>query len=228
MVVIFWQISTWKSVCFRFTMELSFWDISIFYLQHMILWRTPSYFVFNQSSVTLIMPGPQMRVRNWKLFFLFLNQNICCGCSKEPSRWDGSFEHPKHMLSLMDKKIIAILRKLYLLNWPYVMPYCKWDRISWNSTPNCDFINTNLLAITHYIFQILFLKLVFHELRPIHLCHQKVMCWRNYASKNVSPVKLSSSINWETRIYLLVWSADNLSKFDSLDPDQARHFLDLN
>ena len=32
-----------------------------------------------------------------EFFFLFLNQNICCGYSKEPSQWDGSFEHPKHM-----------------------------------------------------------------------------------------------------------------------------------
>ena len=27
------------------------------------------------------------------IFLLFLNQNICCGYSKEPSQWDGSFEH---------------------------------------------------------------------------------------------------------------------------------------
>ena len=65
--------------------------------------------------------GSQIKVRNWKLFFLFLNQNICCGYSKEPSRWDGSFEHPKHMFKLMDKKIIAILSKLFLLNWPYAV-----------------------------------------------------------------------------------------------------------
>ena len=54
---------------------------------------------------------PQIRVSNWKLLFLFLNQNICCGYSKEPSQWDGSFEHPKHTFKLMDKKIIAILRR---------------------------------------------------------------------------------------------------------------------
>ena len=58
----------------------------------------------------LLSSGPQISMHNWKLFFLFLNQNICCGYSKEPSRWDGSFEHPKHMFELMDKKIIAILR----------------------------------------------------------------------------------------------------------------------
>ena len=28
-------------------------------------------------------------------------------------------EHPKHMFKLMDKKIITILGKLFLLNWPY-------------------------------------------------------------------------------------------------------------
>ena len=58
-----------------------------------------------------VLSSPKIRVRNWKLFFLFLNQNICCGNSKEPSRWDGYFEHTKHMFKLMVKKIIAILLK---------------------------------------------------------------------------------------------------------------------
>ena len=40
---------------------------------------------------------------------LFLNQNIWYGYSKEPSQWDGSFEHPNHMFNLMGKKIITIL-----------------------------------------------------------------------------------------------------------------------
>ena len=31
-------------------------------------------------------PGLQIRVRTRKLFFLFLNQNICCGYSIEPSQ----------------------------------------------------------------------------------------------------------------------------------------------
>ena len=109
---------------------------------------------------------------NGKLFFLFLNQNIChrdgsfeypqhqdasfeypqhmfwfrtyvVGAQKNcliktlllsthniclveytqhmfSSHRDGSFEYPKHLFKLMDKKIIAILRKLFLLNWPYV------------------------------------------------------------------------------------------------------------
>ena len=51
-----------------------------------------------------------------KIILLFLNQNICCGYLKEPSQWDGSFEHPEHIFKLVDKTIIAIWRKLFLLN----------------------------------------------------------------------------------------------------------------
>ena len=54
--------------------------------------------------------GLQIRVCIGKLFSLFLLQNICCGYSKEPSQFDVSFEHPKHMFKLMGKKIITILR----------------------------------------------------------------------------------------------------------------------
>ena len=45
---------------------------------------------------------------NKLLLFLFLNQNICCRYSKEPSLWSGSFEHPKHMWKLMGKKLFTI------------------------------------------------------------------------------------------------------------------------
>ena len=41
---------------------------------------------------------------------LFLDQNICCGYSKEPSHCDGSCEHSKHMFKLMDKQIMTIFR----------------------------------------------------------------------------------------------------------------------
>ena len=72
--------------------------------------------------------GLQIRVCNRKLFFLFLNQNICCGCSKEPSRRDNSFEHPKHMYKLMDKKIITLLPLKYLLNWTYDKVWMCWSK----------------------------------------------------------------------------------------------------
>ena len=51
-----------------------------------------------------------LRVCSENLIFLFLNQNICCGYSKEPSQRDSSFEHPKHMYKLMGKKIFTCLR----------------------------------------------------------------------------------------------------------------------
>ena len=56
----------------------------------------------------------------WKIIFLkFLNQNIFCGYSKEPSQSGGSFEHPKHMFKLMGKEINTILGSQTILIWTY-------------------------------------------------------------------------------------------------------------
>ena len=45
---------------------------------------------------------------------------LCSGYSKDPqSQWDGSFEHPKQMFKVMDKKIFSILRLKNLLTWAY-------------------------------------------------------------------------------------------------------------
>ena len=53
------------------------------------------------SDMTLIqklpLTGLYSRVRTKNIIFLFLNQNMCYGYSKEPSQWDGSFEHAKHV-----------------------------------------------------------------------------------------------------------------------------------
>ena len=66
-------------------------------------------------------PGLQIWVLNPNFIFLFLNQNIDCGYSKEPSQWDGSFEHPKSIFKLMFKKIITILCTIInLIIWTYV------------------------------------------------------------------------------------------------------------
>ena len=51
---------------------------------------------------------PLVKSVHQKNIFLFLNQNICCEYSKEPSQRDGSF-NPKHMLKMMGKKIFTIL-----------------------------------------------------------------------------------------------------------------------
>ena len=67
-----------------------------------------------------------MRVRTGKLFFLFPNQSICYGYSKEPSQCDGSFEHPKHMFKLIGKEINAIVGAQTILIWTYEsdQPFC--------------------------------------------------------------------------------------------------------
>ena len=40
------------------------------------------------------------------IIFLYISLNMCFGCSKEPSHRDGSYEYPKQMFWLRNKKII--------------------------------------------------------------------------------------------------------------------------
>ena len=63
--------------------------------------------------------------------FLFPNQNICCGYSKEPSQWDGSFEHQKYMLKPMCKKIFTIFAQNFCLSklvtlWTSAVYIIQW------------------------------------------------------------------------------------------------------
>ena len=44
-------------------------------------------------------------LRTILIIFLPINLNMCFGCSKESSQWDGSFEYPQHMFWLRNKKI---------------------------------------------------------------------------------------------------------------------------
>ena len=62
------------------------------------------------------MTGLKLRMCIKKLTSLFLNQNMYCGYSKEPSQRDGSgsFEHPKHKLKLMGKKVFTLKNFVYL------------------------------------------------------------------------------------------------------------------
>ena len=60
---------------------------------------------------------------------------------KEPSQWDGSFEHPKQVFKLMGKNIIKILRNKISLSGPMMLVLtickprtsneCRYDE--WNS-----------------------------------------------------------------------------------------------
>ena len=78
------------------------------------------FYILRPVIKGLYLTGLQIRVRTGILFLLYVNQNICCGYSKEPSQWEGSFEHTKHMFKLMCKEINAILGAQTILIWTYV------------------------------------------------------------------------------------------------------------
>ena len=63
----------------------------------------------------------------FKIIFLFRNQNICCGYLKEP------FEHPKYMLKMIGKKIVAILCSIFfffflILNFFFIFVFFLYSK----------------------------------------------------------------------------------------------------
>ena len=74
------------------------------------VWPEP-LLLANTEDVDKEAKNQNLRMRNRKAISLFLNQNKCCGYSKQPFQRDGSFEHPKHMLEIIGKKIFTILRR---------------------------------------------------------------------------------------------------------------------
>ena len=50
------------------------------------------------------MRGSKTFERKIIIISLPINLNICFGCSKEPSHWDGSFEYPQHLFWLRNNK----------------------------------------------------------------------------------------------------------------------------
>ena len=73
--------------------------------------------------------------------------------SKEPSHWDGSFEHPKQMFIAADKKIVKILHPKIVFIWrdvkdrfSHYMAHC--NRALAQVTPNNDLLtNKSLLEV---------------------------------------------------------------------------------
>ena len=103
-------------------------SISLFMLLSPIFWRFLSFkrsplWYGKQYLRTLVKSAYQ------KTNLLISQPNICCGYSKEPSQWDSSFEHPKHMLKLIGKKIFAILRWHFCLSKPVY--HLRWSAWMW-------------------------------------------------------------------------------------------------
>ena len=65
-----------------------------------------SWNVFIQYGSTIFSMRPERQNYEHKTvnIFLSIGFDICFGCSKEPSHWDGSFEHPEHMLWFRNMK----------------------------------------------------------------------------------------------------------------------------
>ena len=62
----------------------------------------------------MISKGLNKQTFSHKILYMFLPIifNMCFGCSKEPSHWDGSFEYPQRMFWLRNKKINFLLHTL--------------------------------------------------------------------------------------------------------------------
>ena len=71
-------------------------------------------------AVVIHNPALQIEKHNWNIIFLISQTKTynMLWVLKEPSHWDGSFEHPKHMFKLMGKKMIVFYSQKFCLAWP--------------------------------------------------------------------------------------------------------------
>ena len=66
-------------------------------------------------SVVCLVAMSSLKVCNLTLVFLFSMKTYVCRYSKELYQWDGCYEHPKHALKLMNKKIFhKMLKTLFI------------------------------------------------------------------------------------------------------------------
>ena len=78
------------------------------------------YLLFSLNKLfTYSNSGLQIRVHTRKLFFFIPQPKHMLWVLKRTVSMRRFFLAPKNMFKLMHKKIFAILRKLFLLNWHY-------------------------------------------------------------------------------------------------------------
>ena len=68
-------------------------------------WRLRRVLLKYLSMIMSIVQINKKVGRKIAIISLSICLNICFGCSKEPSHWDGSFEYPQHIFWLRNKKI---------------------------------------------------------------------------------------------------------------------------
>ena len=77
------------------------------------------FFDIHESKECNSRPPYEYILENY--FSYFSTKTYVFGYSKEPSHWDGSYEHQKHMFKLMGKEINAILGAQTILIWTYAI-----------------------------------------------------------------------------------------------------------
>ena len=70
------------------------------------LWQDCEYMYACLSFYSSIDPDRKFCEPKIVIFFLPISLNMCFGCLKEPSHWDGSFEYPQHMFWMRNKENI--------------------------------------------------------------------------------------------------------------------------
>ena len=137
-------------------------EIKITYIEFSHDKSTQTKFTKKTSTGTALWStGLLIRARNRKIIFLFFSQNIFCGYSKEPSKWDGSFEHPKHMLKMMGKKIFTILGQKKKLDSLAPLHCPQNPRITDFLTPKKEKKKNSALKIRYFISSMLVHYLIF-------------------------------------------------------------------
>ena len=60
------------------------------------------------------------------MVFLSINLNMCFGCSKEPSQWDGCFEYPQHIFWMRNNEhnfpIRTLIWRPEIIAWTIFRP----------------------------------------------------------------------------------------------------------
>ena len=96
-MIIFSSIA-YGNMCFGCSKEPYHWISSFEYPQHMFLLRNKK----NNFQLRTLIWGPAPNKQNCQYFLThLLGFNICIGCSKKSSHWDGSFGYPQHMFSVL-------------------------------------------------------------------------------------------------------------------------------
>ena len=131
---------------------------------------------------------------------IFLNKNICCGYSKEPSQWDDSFEHPKHMLKLMGKKIFTIIyAQMFCLSKHMIFDKVNFNDKEYVNYPACTVLTAGFIKICSVLYQDMFCSLSNfylvendcrnreHGFHPTSDCRFFLLCYKSWSTVQICP-----------------------------------------